>query len=328
MKQFLIALLLLTSIASYSQGGVRLFFEKSNQFYKQTIITFSESTTDQADNCCDALRLPGSEQAIWSYIGTGEYIINSFGYLTEDKLIQLGTSAFPDTGTFTIGVDQVIGDTLSYVLIDNYISGYHTLPYTFQGPVSNRFSILFERPLQIEVENGCEVGYIIINNDEPSVPYTLLNENNEVSYLPSYTDTIYDLPSGDYTLCLYDSIPEQINFSINNTVIDASLYLPYTTIYIGDSYIVPVLNIYSLYDSIEWDFGDGNTTSNDLNPVHYYAQAGIYNLRVIVTEGICEKIFEAQIIVDNLANINYVNAFKHKPTNYYYTIDGKLVKKL
>ena len=69
MKQFLSAVLFLTSIVSYSQGGVRLFFQKPNQFYKQTIIVFTDSTTDQADNCCDAFRLIGSEEGIWTYIG-------------------------------------------------------------------------------------------------------------------------------------------------------------------------------------------------------------------------------------------------------------------
>ena len=329
MKQFLSAMLLLTSIASYSQGSVRLFFEKPNQFYKQTIIAFSDSTTDQADNCCDAFRLPGSDEGIWTYIETTEYVINSFGYLTEDKLIPLGTSAFPDTGTFIIGVDQVMGDTLPFVLIDNYVPGYHTLPYTFQGPVSDRFSLLFERPIQVEVTSGCEVGYVVIDNDEPSTPYYLTNSSGQTLYLPTYTDTIYDLNSGNYTLSIYDSIAESIQFSVENTVINAVLNIPLTTVYLGDSYIIPVLNIYSAYDYVEWDFGDGNFAQNDINPVHYYTQAGVYTLRVTVGAGQCSKIFETQITVDGTltTNFQYRDLPKYRPATFYYAIDGKLVKR-
>jgi len=329
MKQFLSAMLLLTSIASYSQGGVRLFFQKPNQFYKQTIISFTDSTTDQADNCCDAFRLVGSDEGIWTYIGTAEYSINAFGYLTEDKLIPLGTSAFPDTGTFIIGVDLIIGDTLPFVLLDNIVPGYHTLPYTFQGPVSNRFSLLFERPIQIETVGGCQEGYVVIDNDEPSTPYYLTNSSGQTTYLPTYTDTIYDLSSGNYTLSLYDSIAESIQFSIENTVIDAVLNIPLTTVYLGDSYVTPVLNIYSAYDYIEWDFGDGNFAQNDINPVHYYSQVGTYTLRAIVGLGECSKIFETQITVGDVLGIvpNYKDFPKYRPATFYYAIDGKLVKR-
>jgi hypothetical protein len=329
MKHFLSVLVLLISTACYSQGGIRLFFSKPNQFSKQTIIVFTDSTTDQADNCCDAPRLVGSDEGVWTYIGTAEYSINAFGYLTEDKLIPLGTSAFPDTGTFIIGVDLIIGDTLPFVLLDNIVPGYHTLPYTFQGPVSNRFSLLFERPIQIETVNGCDEGYVVIDNDEPSTPYYLTNSSGQTLYLPTYTDTIYNLSSGNYTLSVYDSIPETVSFLVENTVIDAVLNIPYTTVYLGDSYVTPVLNIYSAYDYIEWDFGDGNFAQNDINPVHYYSQAGIYTLKAIVEFGECSKIFETQITVNDALGItpNYRDFPKYRPATFYYAIDGKLVKR-
>jgi hypothetical protein len=328
--KYVLGLLLLTCISGYSQNSViRLYLEKPNQFYKQTIVAFLDSTSDYIDPCCDATYLAGGTEGIWSYIGTNQYAVNAFEYPNEDKLIQIGTSASPDTGLFIIGIDQINGDTLPLVLLDNNVPGYHTLPYVCNGPISNRFSLLIERPIQIEIVNGCEVGYVVIDNDEPDSEYYLTDNNNQTFILPTYSDTIYNLPSGEYTLSVYDSIPENVSFTVDNTVIDAVLNIPYTTLYLGDSYITPVLNIYSAYDYIEWDFGDGNFTQNDINPVHYYSQAGVYTLRAIVGLGECSKIFETQITVNDVLGItpNYRDFPKYRPATFYYAIDGKLVKR-
>lgn len=331
MKKFLSVLLFLTSIAGYSQSGVRVYLEKPNQLYKQTVIYFSDACTDGFDQFNDALLLGGTLNKIWTSIGTTEYVINTFGPLTEDKDIPIGAYINPDTGLFIIGVDETYGAILPYVLLDNQVPGYHSMPYICQGPVSNeRFSIYFERPMQIDIVSDCDFGYVVIDNDEPSIGYTLVPNNDpNISYtLPASTDTIFDLPSGDYILCSNDIIFEQIEFTISNTVIDATLYIPYTTVYIGDSYITPILNIYSPYNDILWDFGDGTTLYNDINPIHYYPQSGIYTLRAIVSEGQCSRIFESQITVENINGIQVINRLQYRPTSNFYSIDGKLVKKL
>ena len=77
-----------------------------------------------------------------------------------------------------------------------------------------------------------------------------------------------------------------------------------------------------------WDFGDGTTLYNDINPVHYYPEPGIYTLRAIVSEGQCSKIFESQITVENINGIQAINKLQYRPTSNFYSIDGKLVKKL
>jgi hypothetical protein len=330
MKQFLSILLFLTSAAGYSQSGVRVYLEKPNLLYRQTAILFSETNTDGFDICCDAILLGSNINSIWTNIGTNEYVINTFGPLTEDKNIPIDAYISPDTGLFIVGVDQEYGETLSYSLLDNQSPGHHSMPYYCQGPVSNeRFSIHFEKPIQIEVVDGCDFGYVVIDNDEPSVPYILyLNDESNSSYvLPASTDTIFDLPSGTYTLCSNDTVPEQTTFSILNTVIDATLYVPYTTVYIGDSYITPILNIYSPYNEIYWDFGDGATLYNDINPVHYYSQPGIYTLKATVNEGQCSKVFESLIKVENINGIQAINKMQYRPTSNYYSIDGKLVRR-
>jgi hypothetical protein len=171
----------------------------------------------------------------------------------------------------------------------------------------------------------------VIDNDEPSVGYTLTC-SDQIYYLPTYTDTIHDLVSGEYTLSLYDSIVEETTFTIQNTNIDATLYIPHTTVYLGDSYVTPILNIYTPYNEIYWDFGDGFTLTNDINPIHYYNQPGIYILKAVVSEGTCSRVFESEITVlhSNVSGIEYIltNTIRPRPSSNYYSIDGKLVKRL
>jgi PKD repeat protein len=74
-------------------------------------------------------------------------------------------------------------------------------------------------------------------------------------------------------------------------------------------------------DSIRWTFGDG-TTSNQLNPVHVYAQAGTYNvcLRIIkrvnavLTNCISEKCYP--VIITQACNINANYTWRVDSTNY------------
>jgi hypothetical protein len=334
MKQLLVLLYLLTNVVCYGQYGVRVYFEKPNQLYKQTLVFLNDTTNDYFDSCCDATRLGGAPDGIWTEIGGTQYAINSYGNFDEfeDKIIPLYTSAYYDTGVSIIGVDWELNDMLFYGLLDNQSPGIHQLPYTCEGPINGqRFSLYLEYQLHVEVNNSCELGYVVIQNDDPETLYYLMNDSNQVSYLPNYTDTIFDLPSGDYTLCVYDNIVETTEFTINNTVIDAALYIPQSTVYIGDSYVTPFINIYSPYTNISWDFGDGTVINsyNDINPIHYYVEPGVYVLKAIINEGQCSKVFEGTINVEGSLGIQTISRPQYRQvSDYIYSIDGKLIKKL
>ena len=332
MKNLLSLLLFLVTVTGYCQADaayIRVYIEKPELLYKSTVIIFSDSCTEEVDNCCDAPTFGGAGlNSITTNIGNNPYLFNCFPKITEDRTIPLNVSAFPDTGLFIIGVDLSSGDVPVTVLLDSQIPGYHQMPYICQGPVSNeRFSLRFEYPVSVDVTNACGSGFVVVDNDEPNTQYVLESED-ETMYLPAYTDTIYDLPDGNYTLSVYDSIEEHVSFSIASTIIDAALFLPYTFLYIGDSYVTPILNIYTPYNEIAWDFGDGTTAYNDINPVHYYSQPGVYILKATVNEGQCSRVFEALITVQDALGISTVNRSYYKPTGSYYAIDGKLVKKL
>jgi len=326
----LVLLFVLLTNNTFSQGGVRVYLQKPNtSFYVQTIIVFSDSTSDEADQCCDAVSL-GS--FLSTSIGSQDYVINYFGELNENKIIPLNANISPDTGLFVIGIDERYGQYLPVWLYDSTINVTHNLdnPYICQGPLLGRFSLIFEPPITVEVVNGCNLGYIVIDNDEPSSPYHLQSDEF-VGFYSNETDTIFNLPNGNYTLSLpFEEFPETSSFSVENTIIDASLNIPLTTVYLGDSYITPVLTINTPYNSIEWNFGDGNMFYNDINPIHYYSQSGTYILSVTISEGFCQKIFQTEIQVKEplgLGMIDYKYIPKYKPSNFYYAIDGRLMKK-
>lgn len=337
---FITLLIFLTNSVFCQVGngkGVRVFIEKPNtNLYKQTIVAFTDASTDGVDQN-DAVVFGGAY--LFTEINNQAYTINAFGPLTEDKTIPLKTAISPDTGLFIIGIDSFMTygnsneERLLVGLFDNSTNTLHNLetPYVFQGPTANRFSLIFETPITVDVFNGCEVGYLVINNDTPDSSYYLTRNNEFIGVFTSSIDTIFNLTNGDYILSLpFENLYEEISFTVDNTIIDASLSIPYTNLYLGDSWITPFLSINSQYNSIEWDFGDGNFFFNDINPVHYYSQSGVYNLKVTISEFNCVKVFEVKITINEPLSLNFIdykNIPKHKPSEFYYAIDGRLVKK-
>jgi len=326
MKKLLILIgFLLVALLGYSQDGVKISLTKPNLLHKETAILFSDSCSDEFDICCDAIFL--GQPIIWTSIGNDKYVINTFGEIIGEKLIPLGLSIELDTGLFIIDIEETYGVTIPVRLMDNQTQELFTFPHNTTGPISNnRFSLLFEEPLNVEVVNGCDFGLVVINNNIPNVSYTLIHDGEVTYYLPT-TDTIFGLYSGDYTLILDDYFTEEVNFSISNTVIDAQLIVPTTELYTYDSFISPLLNIYSPYTTIYWAFGDGNTASNQTSPIHQYMNAGEYNLMVIITEGFCNKIFESLITVQSINGVQELQKPSYNNINSYYAIDGRLMNK-
>ena len=337
MKKILTILLFITSIFSYSQSDakyIRVYIEKPELLYKNCVIIFSDSCIDGLDWNYDAIQFGSPLNSITTTIGNTSYVFNCFPNITEDKIIPLNINISPDTGVFIIGVDLSVGDLPPYALLDSQNPGYHQMPYICQGPVSNgRFSILFEYPLTVDVISGCEVGYVIINNDETSVSYELTPyyDPNTSYILPPTTDTIFDLPNGNYLLTLNDSIVEQTEFGVSNTIFNDELVVPYILLAIQDPYIIPYLIVASPYDEISWNFGDGTPIIyNDVNPVHGYTQAGIYTLELTITRNGCSKTLQQMITIYNPLGIQQIYPIipSYKQSQYYYGIDGKLIKRL
>ena len=336
MKKLILFLSILIPNVILSQSDVeyiKAYVEKPELLYTSTVISFSDSCTEESDNCCDAVTFgPAPLNTVTTTIGNNSYYFNCFPKSTQDRIIPLNINISPDTGLFIIGVDLDFGD-LIYVLLDTQNPGYHQMPYICQGPVSNdRFSMFFEYPLTVDVVGGCEEGYVIINNDQSSASYELTpyNDPNTSYTFPPNTDTIFGLPNGDYLLTLNDTIIEQVQFSVANTIFDDELVVPYTLLTIQDSYIIPYLIPAQSYDEISWDFGDGTPILyNDVNPVHGYTETGIFILKITIIRNGCSKTIQEVITIYNPLGIQNIYPIipSSKKNQYYYGIDGKLIRK-
>jgi len=326
MKTTLTSLLICLSFFASSQDGVRLYIEKPNVFSRETIIAFAEGATDEADNCCDAFLLGGIINNIYTYNGTTAYVINTFAPLTDDKEIQLGLTINPDTGLFILGINGWYGDTLQARLIDNLVPGIHEFPYTFQAPASNnRFKILFEYPMRVEVFSGCDKGLITIDNDDEGVEYILIYGGDTISY-PSIIDTIQDLNAGTYTLIAGSG--ESYTFGLQSTPIESSLYVSADYVWIVDSWVEFILTCFEPLTQVEWNFGDGVTQIGDFNPVHQYTAPGIYTATVTLTAtNGCQKTLERLITVVNVTGIPTIEKTRIvKVDDRKWTIDGKQIE--
>jgi PKD repeat protein len=324
MKKIFIFLLLLSPLLTISQ--VTKFYLNSTTTAYETIIAFSDSTSDGLDICCDAVSF-GNFSPIWTSIGQQQYVINSFSKLDNDKFIPLGIRC--PSETFEIGINQVIGDTIQCMIWDSMTGQLYDLPHQFSTPTNGdtRFKIFFERPLEIIINDFCDNTQVIID-DDTTIGYYTLTHNGIVQSVES--DTIYIDSNGSYQLELTgDTIYEQVTFNIQNINSDynASLIVPLTEVPVYDAVIVPVLQLnYTPYEII-WDFGDGSIIYNDINPVHEYNQPGVYNLLVtIISQNGCILNLNSIITVYSINGILPVKATS-KGYPYFYDLSGRLIKK-
>jgi hypothetical protein len=311
---------------SFSQGYFRLFFQ-GETFYRQTIIAFSDSTTDGIDNCCDAMSFGGAaSNDIWTTIDGVQYVINSYSELDSDAIIELGVAAASPSPYYTIGVDNFYGVEFCLRILDTANGSLHPLPYSFYGEINpGRFFIVVEYPLSISVTQGCDSSLVTILNDSFEGEYILSTAEGNF-FLPENSESLY-LPIGDYVLTTLtdETCQESFSFQTSPTTIDATLQIPYTFLTLDDAGIIPVVQIETPYDELFWDFGDGSPfLYNDVNPVYFYSEEGNYTLRVIIRRGECYRIIEANITIVNVAGIDEVSRFNSKDKILWYGIDGRL----
>lgn len=145
---------------------------------------------------------------------------------------------------------------------------------------------------------------------------------------PSHT---YNVP-GNYIVRL--TVTNVAGQDIHNGIINVyqspvAIFNAYPTNVINNKQIVIFYN-YSLYAiSYLWDFGDGETSTEE-NPYHQYLNPGTYNVSLLVTsiDGCTDRVvLETPVIVEwKTGFIRYANAFKWNgsgPTGGYWK-DGEV----
>ena len=329
MKQLIIFLTILIPnlVLSQINGGIHLYLSVNSINQQTTIIYFDQSSTDLADNCCDAIDFGGGAE-IYTMIGSQDYIINSYSVLSDDRWIPLGVRwSYPVE--FEIGIFETLGQPISCFLYDSFENQIYQFPHQFSGPIvsESRFKVFFEYPLSVDLQNQCDETIVIINNDSTIGTYTL-SYNGVESDVTSDTISLYS--NGLYELSLSgDTINESVTFDVQNASNEyqSVLNIPWTQVPIGDAYIIPVLQSNYNPEQIIWNFGDGNFVYNDINPVHQYSEPGIYTLTctVISSDG-CIELLTSTITVFIINGCEPLIK-KDKKYLYSYGIDGKLLKK-
>jgi hypothetical protein len=324
----LILLFLLYAIETTAQSTIRLYFNEVNGFYKQTVIAFTDSTTDGVDICCDAFQFGEPEVSIWTEIEGVRYVINAFGQLIEDKEIQIKISSYTNDGIYIIGVDSETGERLSYRLIDEeFPDQLQTMPYMFSGPIyEDRFRLRIDYPTEIQIIPGCEDGKIAIDNDNDELSYFLYSNGELIDTFPANTDTIFDINDGEYQL-VGGEFAESDSFLIENIDINASLYVSAQNVLINDAYIEGIVTVFTPFESIHWDFGDGSIVEGDMNPVHLYTSIGVYTLKVTVKKGNCELTLQRIIVVESPNGMNPIsNPVKFRAQTRMWDLAGRRLR--
>jgi len=149
-------------------------------------------------------------------------------------------------------------------------------------------------------------------------PFTFLWDND------GETATIEGLTAGMYCVTVTDSVGCMANQCVE-------VYLqttnPLNAMFSYEQNGVCGTSTVNFYDestdnitSWIWDFGD-ETQSMEQNPVHYYAQPGIYTVVLTVSDGITEASFQQTVIVFEIPQLS----FEVTPVSQQGAADGEVV---
>jgi len=327
MKKILLLLLLCTAGANAQIFHV---YMSNGTITPNMVVAFSDSTTDDVDVCCDAVDLGGvfPYGDIWSNIGSQAYVINSYGPLTGVRVLPIGAYSPSAEISWTFSIPIVPINTTVRILDGEE---EHDLPYTTAGDFyTGRFSLVFSpSPGFYHVPACTDTGRTCVDITIPGgYDYWRIIKDGATEDLYTGTDsTVCGLTRGDYSIQLYRSdLVDGALFTIDWVDLSAELQIPWTTISIQDPSIIPEAEVFTPYDSLRWEFGDGRVILNDYNPVHTYGEDGVYTLTLTVYRGHCSLVFTREITVYQINSLPPVYIRQQGSEKRIYGIDGRLIK--
>ncbi|MCB9189735.1 MAG: T9SS type A sorting domain-containing protein [Flavobacteriales bacterium] len=267
---------------------------------------------------------PNSNVAYYEYaVGTtqgGTNIINWTNNGTSTSFTATGLSLTYGT-TYFVSVKTTNGAGLTSIATD---SDGQLLENPTQPPVAG-FS-----PNSTTICQGDSIQ--LINNSQNATSYLWSIAGGIISNNTANNPYVTFTTSGTYNVTLVASGPggtDQNSQNITITVTpgpDALAMASSDTIYLPSA-IVSFTNNSTNATSYEWDFGDGNT-STDENPWNSYGATGVYDVSLIaMTSGCSNDTAHFEItVLDNSAGIstNYFEAIRlyPNPFNDHLTISG------
>lgn len=312
------------------QDYARLKLKLSNaqEMNSETALIFPADATDAADLTYDALRLPGNPSlGIYTFINSDEYVIQALPTLSTERIIPVGVlNTVAGSASIELNQFEYFEPGVFVYLEDMELGVFHKLndgPYVYDNtsitandPI--RFRLHLRAPLAVTATAACAgqaSGKMLMNNPNSSsvVVEVKDNANNVVATTEPFTGEklIENLVAGAYI----------VNFSYaNGDAATMATEIGTGSIFSAPSFIASSESV-SIEDAIiefqatasgatefEWNFGDGTTVSNDLNPVHAYMQPGVYTVTFTARNGGCESVQTMNITVSaastGIANVN------------------------
>lgn len=216
---------------------------------------------------------------------------------SNSNLFNPGTVTFPATGTEMIVLE--VEENGCFASDTNYVEIFPIPIVDFNLLPNEGCSELDVTINNTSIDNGTETFEWDFGNGDTFTGYTPPDQ----TYIANLNDSIYDVQlnvvSGDGC---EDSLTQQV---IVHPVPVADFELIEDTICLNQTFATN--NLSTPGTSASWDFGDGNTSSQQ-NPTHQYASAGTYTVQLIVsTPFSCEDTVEHEITVLPIPEAQFTN---------------------
>lgn len=325
-----------------SQDLSRLWVSVKNNVgvYNEVLLAFLPGATDGRDPQYDAKKLVGNDNlALYTTIDGNPYAIQTWGSLTEDRIVPLGlNAAVVGSHTFSLEHMDNIDPTVLIYLEDQATGSFHNLrlsDYTFtideaiEG--AERFFLHFSKPITVDaVAESCSSndGAISINGGSSNWNYTIMNSQNASiaqGVLNQNGFILESLNAGAYAIQL--STADGYSTTINTEIAGASAV---QAVVEGQSSAsvnqeTSFVAISQGANTLNWDFGDGSAVVSGAVVNHVYTSPGIYTVTLFASNHQCTAQASYEVrVVDGVTGINDVNVHGIKvfpnPANERITI--------
>ena len=318
----------------------------SNSAYSdETVIRYVAGATPGFDGNYDAWKLSGyngSAPSIYTMLDSNSALsINAFGPLAKDEKITVFATVgavgnysltVNQIGAFVSTVDIFIEDVntgLFQNLRTNSVYNFTVTDTAAFNSAPQHFIVHISLPATIVVydatcmENGqC----IITKNGNNNHSYLISDaQNNIIASGTTYseTDTISNLPAGEYTLESYTGSmlgqPQIFLISVTNNITSDFSIATNPSILIRGSEI-NFVNESENATTYEWDFGDGTPVSTVFNASHTFTNSGLFTVTLTAFDGTCSQTISKSIEISEeaIATGILTNDINNDNLNSYY----------
>ena len=308
----------------------------------ETLILVNGEATNGFDGAYDAAKLYSSNTAvpgIATLNGTEEFSINTIAGVDNDLTIPVRLKVNVSGDHDFYFTNTIQDPTVSCVIIEDLVTGafiqaggkvYRT--FVSDTATTPRFLIhMGASPVQAIGHLSCyetKDGSIEVTGQGTGPwDYTIKDEADklikEVKNAQSQI-IVEGLPAGNYTVETTNSgicgdVSQTVEVEQPAEVVAHFEIATPVEQYFGINQLVNFKNFSKNATEYHWSFGDGETSLKS-EPIHRYAQAGIYSIRMTAIEGDCEAISEGVVIVKESQQTVAVNELEDEnQLNIYST---------